>query len=287
MAAWDDIYYPSPDGLALHYRHYSRRGPGLPLICLHGITRNARDFEELGERLAPSRDVLAVDFRGRGESAHDPDWRNYQPATYVDDVLQLLEQAGIPRAIFLGTSLGGLVSMLLAATAPARVAGVILNDIGPEIAPAGLERIREYIGRLPPVASWDEAIAQTREIYAPAWPDLPDDAWPGLARRHYREDENGVPHIDMDPAVGEAARKLGATLEDPWQLFAALRPIPTLLVHGALSDILDDNIVARMQDAKPDMRYLRIANRGHVPLLDEIECMAVMNQFLVAVDEKQ
>lgn len=272
--------YRSTDGLELFYRSFGAGVRGVPVVCLPGITRNSRDFEDLAPRLAARHPVVAPDFRGRGFSAWDPVWRHYYPPTYVDDVLRLLDELRIERAAFIGTSLGGLVSMLLAGRHAGRVAGLVLNDIGPEIGPAGLARIKTYIGRAAPVASWQEAVAQAREIYGIAWPGLSDEEWLRLVRRSYREDDSGVPVLDMDPMVGDAARTVGTGIDDPWALFAALRPLPLLVLQGELSDILTADIVARMQKAHPGMQHVTVSHRGHVPLLDEPDSLAAIDGFL-------
>jgi len=222
-------YYRSTDGLDLAYRHYGRDADGLPVVCLPGITRNSRDFEDLAATLAARRPVICPDFRGRGFSAHDPEWRNYRPPTYVRDVLTLLDTLDVARAAFIGTSLGGLVSMLLADASRDRVAGIVLNDIGPVIGPEGLERIKGYIGRAAPVATWDEAVSQAKEIYEIAWPGLSAADWQRIVRRAYREDASGRPVLDMDPMVGDAARTVGTGIEDPWALFRGLAGLPLRL----------------------------------------------------------
>lgn len=273
-------YYESDDGLRLFYRHFGSAHDTLPVFCLPGITRNSRDFEDIAEHLAQHYPVICPDFRGRGFSDRDPQWQNYQPLTYVRDMQRLLDALAIPRAAFIGTSLGGLVSTALAHRAPLRVAGVVLNDIGPEIGAQGLERIKTYIGRVPPVKSWDEAIEQAQALYGDAWPGLSEQEWRRVVRRSYREDESGVPVLDMDPQIGEAARKVTTSLDDPWTIFAALRDKPTLVLHGEMSDILTDGIVAKMLERKPDLHHVKVRNRGHVPLLNEPECVAAIDNFL-------
>lgn len=286
MAGHREHTYTSSDGLALFYREYGEDKPGLPIVCLPGITRNSRDFEDVAEHLANRYRVIAVDFRGRGFSEHDPDWRNYHPQTYADDVVALLDHGKLDRVILLGTSLGGLVSTILAKQHAGRVAAVVMNDIGPEVGAAGLERIKTYIGRVPPVESWEQAVSQAQEIYGHGLPGLSDDRWMRLARRGYREDDDGVPRLDMDPAIGEAARKVGAVLDDPWVLFAGLDDVPLLVIQGELSDILTDEIVERMRARKPDLLHVKVANRGHPPLLDEPECLDAIDAFVADVNRQ-
>jgi pimeloyl-ACP methyl ester carboxylesterase len=206
--AWDERFFESADGLRLHYRDYptERGNPArLPVLCLHGLTRNSRDFEQLAPHLQRERRVLAADLRGRGQSARDPDWRNYQPGVYLADLAALLDDARAARVVIVGTSLGGLLAMLLAAREPARVAGIVLNDIGPEIDPVGRTRIATYVGRSAPVRNWDEAVSQARATYGSALPEFTDSEWLTLARRSYVE-VDGVPRLDMDAMIGEAVR---------------------------------------------------------------------------------
>lgn len=276
-------YYRSTDGLNLFYRDFAGQNTGTPVICLPGLTRNSRDFEDLANYLSDRRRVLTVDFRGRGFSDHDPNWRNYHPATYVADVWTLLDVLNIPRVIVVGTSLGGLCAMAMAALHGERLAGVVLNDIGPEINPVGLARIQEYTGRLPPVTSWDDAAQQAKEIYGHFLPGLSDEDFMRLARRGFREDENGVPQLDIDANIGRAVREIGPQKADPWALFDALKDKPTTLLWGQLSDILTKDIVEKMKARKADIDVVAIPNRGHVPLLDEPECLQAIDQFLERV----
>jgi len=270
----------SVDGLTLYYRHYGATKRSLPIICLPGISRNCRDFEQLADYLSSRHPVLTPDFRGRGLSERDPNWRNYYPRTYVNDMLGLLGAVGIERAAFIGTSLGGIVSTALAAERPALAAGIVLNDIGPEIGSAGLERIKGYLGLAQPVTDWAGAVAQARMTYGEAWPGLTDEDWEQLVRCSYRENSDGVPVLDMDPMIGEAARTVGTGLDDPWQLFDGLRDIPTLVLQGALSDILTDDIVARMKQQKPDLQHAVVPDRGHVPILNEAASLEAIDHFL-------
>jgi len=276
-------HYQSTDGLNLFYRDFGGQNDGTPIICLPGLTRNSRDFEEFAITLSDRRRVLTVDFRGRGFSDHDPTWQNYHPGTYVGDVWTLLDTLDIHGIIVVGTSLGGLCAMAMAAQHPERIAGVVINDIGPEINPAGLARVQEYTGRLPPVMSWEEAAQQTKEIYGHWLPDLSHAAFDQLARRGYRENDVGVPQLDIDANIGRAVREVGPQKGDPWALFDALRDVPTTLLWGVLSDILTDDIVAKMTARKPDLEVVPVPNRGHVPLLDEPACLAAIDEFLQRV----
>lgn len=275
--------YTSSDGLALFYRDFGRDVPGTPVICLPGLTRNSRDFVEVAAHIGARRRVITPDLRGRGNSAHDPEWRNYHPGTYINDVWMLLDSLGIERVIVIGTSLGGLIAMGMAAMNAERLAAVVMNDVGPEINAAGLERIRQYVGKDAPPRTWEEAIEQSRRNYGEFLPGLTDDDWDRMVWKGYRKGADGVPIADYDPNIGRAVAELGAQAGDPWPYFDALAPVPTTLLWGAMSDILTRDIVDRMVERKPDLTVVSVSNRGHAPLLDEPECLAAVDAVLQAV----
>ncbi len=273
--------FQSEDGLSLFFRDFNAVGAKkTPALCLPGLTRNSRDFIDLAARLSAQRRVLCPDFRGRGFSDYDPDYSNYKPPTYVGDVLRMLELEKIGKVVLIGTSLGGLMSMAIAALKPDLPLGIIINDIGPEVAPEGLARILDYVGAQPPVASWAEAVGQARETYGPWLPGLSDDEWLDMAKRGYRQDKTGAIRLDFDQKIGNAAREAGATPIDPWELFAALKPLPTLVLRGALSDLLSEEIFDRMAAAKPDLVRVTVPDRGHAPLLNEPLALAAIDAFL-------
>ena len=277
--------YKADDGLELFCRIYEPAGgrataAALTVLCLPGLTRNSRDFEALAPHLAARYRVICPDLRGRGFSARDPQWRNYHPGTYLADVRRLLQALELERVAIVGTSLGGLLGMMLGATVPERIAGLVLNDIGPEVDPRGIERIKSYTGMLPPVHTWDDAIKQVRLVYGNAWLGLSDEQWRALVRRSYREDATGVPVLDFDPRIGDALREAPPRPGDLWPVFARLHALPMLVIHGALSDILSAGTVARMRREKPDLEHVTVGNRGHVPLLDEPEALAAIDRFL-------
>ncbi|HZT04934.1 MAG TPA: alpha/beta hydrolase [Steroidobacteraceae bacterium] len=285
--AYREEHWTSAENLQLYCRIYDTPARGvrhapraLTVLCLPGLTRNSRDFEALAPHLATRYRVICPDLRGRGRSARDPKWQNYHPGTYLTDLQRLLEALELERVAIVGTSLGGLLGMLLGAAAAQRVAGLVLNDIGPEVDPRGLDRIRSYTGMLPPVRSWDEAVKQLRVVYGNAWPDLSDETWSMLVHRSYRADSAGVPVLDCDPRIGDALRAAPAAAAGLWPLFARLHAIPMLVVHGAMSDILNENTLERMQREKPDLERVTVVNRGHVPLLDEPEALAAIERFL-------
>ncbi len=275
-------FFNSGDGLQLFYRDFAplTRSPKLPVLCLPGLTRNSRDFTHVAERIRQDRRVFCADLRGRGRSQHDPVWQNYHPGTYLADIGLLLQDAGVTRCVLLGTSLGGILSMLLAAMNPQLVAGVILNDVGPEVAPEGLARIAAYVGRHAPPASWDEAVATVRATYEIGMPGLTHEEWVAHTKRSY-SDAGGVPRLDMDPMIGEAVRSApSAAAPDLWALFAALLPVPTLALRGAASDILAVATFDRMLREKPDLVRVEVPQRGHTPMLDEPVSVAAIDEFL-------
>jgi pimeloyl-ACP methyl ester carboxylesterase len=280
-ASWVDRYFASADGLRLYFRDYAPAEPGrVPVLCLPGLTRNSRDFETIAPRIQRTRRVLCADLRGRGLSQHDPEWRNYHPGTYVGDIARLLAEAGVPRVIILGTSLGGILAMLVAATAPQLLAGAILNDVGPEVAAEGLKRISTYVGKNAPVTNWAEAAAQAKATYGLAWPDATDDDWMRFARKSYTE-VDGVPRLAMDPMIGEAVRAAPAgAAPDLWPVFGALKPVPVLALRGEISDVLSVETFERMGREKPDLVRVTVARRGHPPMLDEPDSVAAIDSFL-------
>lgn len=273
------------DGLKMYCREYgaaNRDGPAV--LCLPGLTRNSRDFESLARGLSDRWRVLTPDLRGRGRSDYDPNWQQYQPLTYVADVGELLQQRGESRVVVIGTSLGGLIAMLMAALNPAALAGAVLNDVGPEIDPAGLARIANYVGKLPPVRTWDEAAAQARLVNGVALPDYTEEDWMRFARAAYRDDGAGRPVLDMDPRIGDAMREAPAgAAPDLWPLFGLLAAVPTLAIRGETSDILSAATFAKMAQLKPDLRTLLVPGRGHAPTLDEPACRVAIRAFLESI----
>lgn len=284
-SAWQERWWQSSDGLRLFARDYpAASGPaGLPVICLHGLTRNSKDFEEVAPRIARmGRRVLALDVRGRGLSARDPNPDNYVPKTYARDVLLLMDSLGIARAIFLGTSMGGIIIMALAALRSRAISAAILNDVGPIVSPEGVERIKSYVGRKVEIADWDEAADYVRRVNGIAFPDFADEDWKQFARRTFR-DVDGVPGLDYDQQImtpfAKGRYKSSALLG--WILFRRLaRHRPTLLVRGALSDLISPAIVDRMRSNAPRLEYVEAANVGHAPTLTEPETWRALEGFL-------
>ena len=278
---WQSRYYSAQDGLRLYYREYGPRDArGVPVVCLGGLTRNSRDFHDLASWLAPARRGICPDYRGRGRSAHDSDWRNYDPSVYLRDVKHLLDVARLHKAVFVGTSLGGLLTMGMAVLAPTAVAGAVLNDVGPELGTRGLSRIVSYIGKDHPVAGWDEAVAALRRLM-PGLAGQPDSLVLELARGTYREGDDGRLHVDWDTAIAKPLRAGGGPPNlDLWPIYRALADRPALALRGALSDILTQETFEKMGAELPDIRRITVPDVGHTPTLAEPEVRAAIAELL-------
>jgi len=284
VTTYAEKFWSGQGGLRLYARVYeSPDKAAATVLCLHGLTRNSRDFEDLAPHLQRRYRVIVPDMRGRGRSAHDHEPQNYQPAVYVQDILALLEALNAPRVAVIGTSMGGMLAMMMGVGYRDRVAGLVLNDMGPEVDPKGLDRIKGYAGRLPAPKDWNEAVAQTRNMFGDAWPNLSAARWLTLTRRAYREDAAGNPVIEADPMIGEVLRAAPAATANLWPLWIALRGIPMLSIRGEKSDILSAATFAQMKLKNPDLQQLEVANRGHAPLLDEPECIAAIDAFLATI----
>ena len=268
------------NGLTLHCREYLNDSSQLPVLCLPGLTRNGRDFHELALQLSPERRVLALDFRGRGLSDHDPDWRRYRLDVYVEDVIAVLDALQVSRVIIIGTSLGGLVGMFFGFQCPSRLAALVLNDIGPELDPKGMNRIASSVGQSGAVETWEKAAAAAKEAHAAVMPDFTASDWALFAKQIYREREDGLIARDMDPLIGKALREEAGPPPDFWQAFKALSSFPMLTIRGELSDLLTATTVSRMQSCNPSMSAVLIPNRGHAPTLNEPTSRLAIEQFL-------
>jgi pimeloyl-ACP methyl ester carboxylesterase len=293
---YTEHHYRSHDGLSLYYREYG--GGDDVVICLPGLTRNSKDFEDLATHLSARWRVISPDLRGRGRSDRDSNPSHYFAGTYVRDVWTLLDGLGIEKFAVIGTSLGGLMSMIMADQQADRLRGVVLNDIGPEFPPDAVARILQYVGRTPPSADWNAAASQAGKKYGLAFPGQSDEFWQKFVRLSYRENEQGKPAPDMDRAIGDALRKAHSALKllrwlrrlglkrrvagvniDTWDSFRAM-VMPCLLLHGELSDVLNRDIISRMQTIKPDLDTVTVPDRGHAPLLDEPVARSAIDSFL-------
>jgi pimeloyl-ACP methyl ester carboxylesterase len=282
-ATYEDRYWTSSDGLNLHYRNYpgAEGAERLPVLCMHGLTRNARDFAALADDLAPARRVIVPEMRGRGLSAYAPDSDTYSPVTYVADVEKLLAEQGIDRFVVIGTSMGGLMAMLMAAARPGRMAAVVMNDIGPVVDPDGLSRISGYVGQGRSYPTWVHAARGLAAVHSPAFPDYDLDQWLEMAKRTMVVTQNGRIGFDYDMAIAEPFAKPGnAAPANLWPAFDALAGVPMLLVRGALSDLLSEDTVRQMGARNPAMRTITVPRVGHAPTLDEPEVRAAIHALL-------
>jgi pimeloyl-ACP methyl ester carboxylesterase len=281
-----DRFWTSRDGLKLHFRDYPGRADRPPLLCLPGLTRNARDFAHVAERLAGEWRVLCPDLRGRGDSAYAKDSASYNPLQYADDVALLLEAEGLSRVVALGTSLGGILTMLLAMSGPERLAGALLNDIGPEIDPGGLARIRDYVGQGRSYPTWMHAARAIEELQADAFPDFEIADWLTTAKRCMVLGSNGRIVFDYDMKIAEPFAQPGSEAgADLWPAFGALKGRPVTLLRGELSDILSAATLARMANALPEAEAeaVTVPRVGHAPTLAEPAAVAAIDRLLARV----
>ena len=278
---WENRYWWSNDGLRLHYRDYPGRDDRPPILCLPGLTRNARDFAALAARLAPDWRVIAVDLRGRGESAYAKDPMSYVPLTYVQDVEGLLGELAVPSYIAFGTSLGGIVTMLLAGTARERIVGALLNDVGPEIETAGLSRIRTYVGKSNTWPTWMHAARAVAEANGDVYPGYDIEDWLAMAKRLYRLNSAGRIVLDYDMKIAEPFRVPGNEAgPDMWRALEQLRQVPTLILRGGRSDVLGAKTAERMVAALDRAELVTVPGVGHTPTLSEPEAASAIDRLL-------
>lgn len=285
---WADLFYTSRDGLRLHVRHYpapaaSRRS----VVCLPGLTRNARDFHDLANVLSDprghSRDVYCVDYRGRGDSEFAEDWKTYNVLTELADVLDFMSLSGLHDAAIVGTSRGGLIAMAMAVARPAAIGAVVLNDIGPVIEPDGLARLQAYVGRVPLPASWSAAASLVKSLNYRSFPTQTDATWASVARQWFNDD-NGKPAHAYDQNLSKAMALAGGPVPAMWQQFTALNRIPLLAIRGANSDILSAATLVEMQRRHPQFRGMTVPDQGHAPLLKDADSIGAIYEFLISTD---
>ncbi|RJG08323.1 alpha/beta fold hydrolase [Massilia cavernae] len=290
MSNYSEITYTSTDRLSLYARDYAAHsGPArLPVICIHGLTRNSGDFDELAPWIAGlGRRVIAVDVRGRGHSAFDPNPAHYTPMVYANDIVKLAHDLGIGRAVFIGTSMGGIITMTLAMRKLDLIAAAVLNDVGPVLSEKGLSRIAGYAGKGAKLASWQDAAEYIKNINQPAFPGNTMEEWSKWANRAFTENQQGELVLRYDPNIAHAIQtgKLKAASMMAKYAFRRLaRSRPTLLVRGALSDLVEPEQASYMRHAAPGMRYAEVPNVGHAPMLTEAPAQEAIREFLSQVD---
>ncbi|MBO9712749.1 alpha/beta hydrolase [Sphingomonas sp.] len=283
--AWADGYWWSKDGLRLHYRDYPGRADRPAIVCFPGLTRNVRDYEGVANRLAGEWRVILVEFRGRGESGYAKDPMTYVPLVYLQDVEALFAELDLAKVVAFGTSLGGIVTMLLAATDRERLAGALLNDVGPELNPIGLERIRSYVGKSVWYPTWMHAARALADANADVYPNFDIEDWLRMAKRLHRLNSQGRIVLDYDMKIAEPFRVPGNEAgPDMWPTLDGLAGKPVLLVRGERSDILSAATAERMIERLPGSERVTVAGVGHAPTLEEPEVVAAIERLLAKVD---
>ncbi len=287
---WTDIHFSSHDGLTLYARHYEASGTrGRPIICLPGLTRNSRDFHNLATFLSTHpthrREVYCPDYRGRGRSGYDPDWRNYSPFIEMLDVLDLMAIRGLERVALVGTSRGGIIAMLMGTVRPNAIASLVLNDVGPVIETAGLARIMGYVGKTPLPTDWQEAEQLVRAMNRRFFTGLAEEDWSALARQFYNDD-GGRPAPGYDDNLGKALSEIDICQKIPemWPQFEALKNVPVCVLRGENSDLLSERTVAEMERRHPLLSSHTIGGEGHAPLLNDRFSIGIIADFLRETD---
>lgn len=279
----DYSYRSADDRLDLYARDYHGNGGSTPILMMHGLTRNGADFENIAEILRDGHRLIIPDQRGRGRSDYDTNPGSYTPLVYVQDMFALLQSLDIKQVILMGTSMGGLIAMLMVAHQHSVAQALILNDIGPEVAPDGLARLQGYVGKPVDIASWQDAADHCRKTNELAFPDYGDDDWMAFAQRTFIANKSGIPKLAYDMAIsrGVEGDEPSAAPTDLWPVWDMLSDIPTLVVRGQNSDILSPATLRKMKSRHSGyIRVIEISGRGHAPMLDEPEAVAAIQDFL-------
>ena len=280
-------FFTSKDGLRLHMKDWGAASPALPVVCLPGLSRTAADFDTLAARLSPTRRVVALDYRGRGLSDRDPDWKHYDLFVENIDILTVLEASGIEAAIFVGTSRGGLHTMLLTGTRPQLLRAVVLNDIGPVLEVEGLRRIQSYVGKLPRPNSWAGAVEIAKGIMGAHFTGLSEADWEAYARQTFEETQAGFsPRYDAAIMKAFAQMDLDKPIPALWPQFEALAPVPVLAIRGENSDLLSPQTLAEMARRHPHFKAMTVPGQGHAPLLRDEPTLATIEAFIARVDPR-
>ncbi|MEL6284759.1 MAG: alpha/beta hydrolase [Pseudomonadota bacterium] len=282
-----DIHYHSADGLTLYAKAYGPSDAPLTVLCMHGLTRNHRDFEPMIHALGGNRRYIAVDVRGRGQSQRATDRTSYAPLVYAQDMGSLLDTLGVRQVALIGTSMGGLMSLVMAKLMPRRLLGIVLNDVGPVIDPVGLDRIAGYAGDTTPFPTWESAAAAIARTQGDVFPDFGEKDWMAFARRTCSETSDGRVAFDYDPAITRTVSDVRPTWRTRfamWRLFGATRKIPMLILRGETSDLLAPTTAARMVRRHPDAEWVTVPRVGHAPILDEPVAVEAINRFLTRLD---
>lgn len=286
---YKDIFFTSRDGLRLYARHYPAPGSTRrPLLCLPGLTRNSKDFHDLASALSSPRghrrDVFCIDYRGRGRSAYDSDWKNYTIMNEMLDVLDFMTITGLHDTAILGTSRGGLIAMVMAVTRPGVMGPVILNDIGPVIEQTGLARIIAYVGRIPLPTTWEEATETVKGMNRLQFTAIPDEQWPSIARQLFN-DEHEHPVYGYDRELSKAISVMDGPIPDLWPQFKALGRNPLMVIRGENSDLLSEQTVMKMRTRHSNIETITVRGQGHAPFLKDAPTVGAISNFLVRYDD--
>lgn len=282
---FSDFFYQSQDGLKLHARIYGERNAHLPVVCLPGLTRNSRDFHDLALFLASDskspRRIICFDYRGRGQSAYDPNWQNYNVGMEAADILAGLTELRIEQAAFIGTSRGGLIIHVLGMMKPSVLKAIVLNDVGPALEMAGLAHIKSYLERAPRPESLDEAVEAQKSAHGADFPALGDTDWRRMVAAIYRT-ENGKLTPDFDPKLVDtlAGVDLSKPLPTLWPQFDALTSIPMLAIRGANSRLLSGETLNEMARHHPTLQTVTVPGQGHAPFLETGDLPQLIANFI-------
>ncbi|MEO9601019.1 alpha/beta hydrolase [Parasphingorhabdus sp.] len=281
---YQDIYWQSEDGLKLHARDYSADNDKTPIICVPGLTRNARDFEHLGAVLNGERRIIMLDLRGRGMSEYAKDSSSYNPKQYIADIIKLMDEQAMPKAVLFGTSLGGIVTMVMSKMHPGRVAGALLNDIGPELDQKGLDRIGSHVGQGRSFDTWAHAGRDTAENSGDIFPDFTLKDWIAFSKKVYRMNSSGRIKLDYDMKIAEPFDSKGGGSGALWNALEGLKVVPTLILRGEISDLFSEKIARQMLEKLDKGDLVTVPRVGHAPTLEEPASLDAIHQLLHRID---
>lgn len=282
--AYQDLFWESDDGLKLYARDYPSDSDKTPVICVPGLTRNARDFEHLGASLQGGRRIIMLDLRGRGMSEYAKDSSSYNPKQYVSDIIKLMDELTLPKAVFFGTSLGGVITMIMSKMHPGRIAGALLNDIGPELDQKGLDRIAAHVGQGRSFDTWAHAGRDMIENSGDIFPDFTLKEWIGFAKKIYRMNSSGRIKLDYDMKISEPFDSKGGGSGAMWNALESMKVTPTLILRGELSDLFSDQVAQRMLEILDQGELITVPRVGHAPTLEEPASLDAINQLLHRID---
>ena len=277
-----DIHFRTNDGLDIYAKDWGNKNATQTILCLHGLTRNHKDFEPFASAFGQDKRIIAWDTRGRGLSQRDPNSSNYQLSTYVQDVLELINHLQLDKFAIVGTSMGGLITMQLMTLIPEKITGVVINDIGPILEPAGVSRIGEYISDINLFENFERAGQALKKVHLCAHPNFSDEDWTHFAERTFRWSNEGV-IPDYDPAIADSLKSIKSDTSDQqsaWTLFDAMKNHPLCIVRGELSDLLSRETAQQMVQRHGKATFISIPSTGHAPMLNENECLKPLSEFL-------